>query len=228
MLPQIHSRGVRKWISWKFQKTIVHGCPIFSRGPLSFYINLCNPGECRKMNSVKNTSECKGRRHSTFVCYSFTLFFLHHWVRERRTGEGGFAPIEDSWSVAMGREPRQYKYIPVLKCGCTGATCCPSSLDQLTAAGAKSSSNILCPILHIVLLYFYIIPILLHIRFSFLEALVVHPEALLALHVVETIVNPLSAGAGGIGIARTQGVLQPKCDWFWFKSVSFTCVKGTV
>ena len=57
MLPQVHSWGVMKWISWKFQKTIVHGSPIFSRGPLSFYINLCNPGECRKMRPVKNTSE---------------------------------------------------------------------------------------------------------------------------------------------------------------------------
>ena len=33
-----------------------------------------------------------------------------------------FAPIEDSWSVGMGRELRQYKYIPVMKCGCTGMT----------------------------------------------------------------------------------------------------------
>jgi hypothetical protein len=33
------------------------GRPIFSRGPLSFYINLCNHGECCKMCSVKNTSE---------------------------------------------------------------------------------------------------------------------------------------------------------------------------
>jgi len=41
------------------KKTIVDGRPIFSRGPLSFYINLCNPGECRKMRSVKNTSDCK-------------------------------------------------------------------------------------------------------------------------------------------------------------------------
>ena len=36
-------------------KTIVHGNP--TRSPLSFYINLCNPGECRKMHSIKNTSE---------------------------------------------------------------------------------------------------------------------------------------------------------------------------
>ena len=34
-------------------KKIVHGNPTFSRGPLSFYINLCNPGECRTMRSVK-------------------------------------------------------------------------------------------------------------------------------------------------------------------------------
>jgi len=38
------------------KKTIVHGSPALSRGPLSFYINLCNPGRCRKMRSVKNTS----------------------------------------------------------------------------------------------------------------------------------------------------------------------------
>jgi len=41
------------------EKTIVHGSPIFFRGPLSFFLNLCNPGECRKMRSVKNTSESK-------------------------------------------------------------------------------------------------------------------------------------------------------------------------
>ena len=35
------------------KKTIVHGSPIFSRGPLSFYINLCYPGECRKMAPLK-------------------------------------------------------------------------------------------------------------------------------------------------------------------------------
>ena len=54
------------------------------------------------------------------------------------------APMEHSWSVGMGRAST---YIPVLKCGCIGATCCPCSLDQLIANGAKSSSNIFCPIL---------------------------------------------------------------------------------
>jgi len=53
----------------------------------------------------------------------------------------------------MGREPSQYKYIPVLKCGGTSITCCPFSLDQLITASAKSSSNIFYPFLCEVLFY---------------------------------------------------------------------------
>ena len=75
MLPQIHSWGLRKWVSWKFQKTIVHGSPIFSRCPLSFYINLCKPGECHKMHSIKNTSDFKWRRHSCVVLSRCSAYY---------------------------------------------------------------------------------------------------------------------------------------------------------
>jgi len=36
--------------------------------------------------------------------------------------ENDSAPIEHSWSDCTGRGSRQYKHIPVLKCGCTGTT----------------------------------------------------------------------------------------------------------
>ena len=42
-------------------------CPIFSRDHLSLSIIFFDPGECRKMRSVKNTSECKWRRHSCVI-----------------------------------------------------------------------------------------------------------------------------------------------------------------
>ena len=50
--------------------------------------------------------------------------------------------------VGMGRKARQYNYIPVIKYRLYWhdySHLC--SLDQLTASGAESSSNILCPIL---------------------------------------------------------------------------------
>ena len=61
------------------KKTIVDGRPIFPRGPLSFYINLCNPGECRKMRSVKNTSECKWRRHSCVILSRCSFYGVIHY-----------------------------------------------------------------------------------------------------------------------------------------------------
>ena len=56
-----------KWISWKFEKKQLLMEGQYSPGAHSFYINLCNPGECHKMHSVKNTTDSKWRRNSCVV-----------------------------------------------------------------------------------------------------------------------------------------------------------------
>jgi len=63
--------------------------------------------------------------------------------------EDDFAPIEHSWSVGMGREPRQYNYISEQEYVCTGSTP-PVQPDQLIATGAESPP----PVLHYLTLWY--------------------------------------------------------------------------